>query len=134
MKATKKLTKALRALAKALDEEVGKNPDLDGKIEAILDTLAGRTKSKEAASVDSNKERSFSPDVPDVFEELQRLGMDEFRIALKRHDRDLLKAIVSANGFDPEKRSVRWTEPDKFIELICEQTLARLRRGSSFLE
>jgi hypothetical protein len=45
----------------------------------------------------------------------------------------VLKAIVKANGFDPGKTSQRWTEPDKYVELIADQTAARLRRGSAFL-
>jgi hypothetical protein len=27
----------------------------------------------------------------------------------------------------------RWTDPDKFVKLVIDQTLARMKRGSAFL-
>jgi hypothetical protein len=58
---------------------------------------------------------------------------EEFRFWLWSLNPRVLKAIVKANGFDPGEISQRWTEPDKFVELIADQTAARLRRGSAFL-
>ena len=68
-----------------------------------------------------------------MFEIQREKGEDEFRFWLRSLDLHLLKAIVKANGFDPGKNSQRWSEPDKFADLIAEQTAARLRRGSAFL-
>jgi hypothetical protein len=42
-------------------------------------------------------------------------------------------ASAKISGFDPAKVSSRWTEPDKFVALISEQSIARLKRGSAFL-
>ncbi len=70
---------------------------------------------------------------PDVFAVYQEKGEEEFRFWLRSLNLRVLKAVIKVNGFDPGKASQRWTEPDKFVELIAEQTPARLRRGSSFL-
>jgi hypothetical protein len=71
--------------------------------------------------------------LPNVFAIHQEKGEEEFRFWLRSLNLRVLKAIVKTNGFDPGKASQRWTEPDKFVELIAEQTAARLRRGSAFL-
>lgn len=134
MKATKKITKALRALAKVLEEEAGKNPEFDAKIEDILEGLIGNTTNRENPSDQIPTQGAVSDELPDVFEELERLGPEEFAFSLRAYDTRILKAIVSSNGFDPEKKSARWTEPDKFIALIKQQMEARLRRGAAFLE
>ena len=73
------------------------------------------------------------PVVPDVFAAMQEKGEGEFRFWLRSLDIATLKAIVKKNGFDPAKVSTRWTEPDKFVVLIAEQLVARLKRGSAFL-
>jgi len=134
MKATKRIAKALRALAKALDEEAGNNPEFDEKIEAVFEGLLGNRSPRETTSSENPKRNTVTDELPDVFKELERLGSDEFAFSLRAYDPPLLKAIVSANGFDPERKSARWTEPDKFVALIREQMEARLRRGAAFLE
>jgi hypothetical protein len=44
-----------------------------------------------------------------------------------------LKAVINQSGFDPGKVAVRWTDHDKFVALVVEQTQARLTRGAAFL-
>ena len=81
------------------------------------------------------KTRTIGPveATPNVFAVRQEKGEEESRFWLRSLSPRVLKAIVKANGFDPGKTSQRWTEPDKFVDLIAEQTAARLRRGSAFL-
>jgi hypothetical protein len=71
--------------------------------------------------------------VPNVFQELESRGEEEFRFWLRELDTDVLKLIVKSNGFDPGKKSLRWKDKDKFVDLVMEQSLAHLKRGSSFL-
>ena len=124
MQPGQKLTRALRALVELVEEEAAQRLEA-----AVADLPAGPTNKKHAKT----KASAEDIDVPDVLKTFQDKGESEFRFWLRDFDLATLKAIVKANGFDPGKNSQRWTEPDKFIALIAEQTAARLRRGSTFL-
>jgi hypothetical protein len=130
MQSGQKLTRALRALVELVEEEAARNPAFAERLEAVISDLPSGTAAKKPA-----KPKSASEDIeiPDVLKAFQDKGEPEFRFWLRDFDLPTLKAVVKANGFDPGKNSQRWTEPDKFIALIAEQTAARLRRGSAFL-
>jgi hypothetical protein len=128
MQATKKLSQVLRDLVALLEEEAGRNPAFAERLEEITEALPerfsrrpGRAKLNEPANV------------PDVLAEFQARGAEEFRFWLRDFSLPVLKAIVKRNGFDPARLSQKWADPDKFLNLICEQVYARLKRGSSFL-
>ncbi len=129
MQSAKKLIHALRDLLKLVEEEAGRNPDFAARLESI----AANFPSKGGEKAAKNKRTAKLLVVPDVFAALQEKGEREFRFWLRSLDITTLKAIVKKNGFDPAKASARWTEPDKFVALIAEQTVARLKRGSAFL-
>jgi hypothetical protein len=129
MSASRKLIETLRALGKLVEEEAGRNPAFAEKLEAITANLPARS-----AAQRKDKDQDVTRDIPDVLKEYESRGPEEFRFSLRSHPLSLLRAIIKANGFDPEKRSARWSEPDKLISLIAEQTAARLKRGSAFLE
>ena len=130
MQPSQKLTRALRALVELVEEEASKNPDFATRLEGIVAELPAESPNKKASKP---KNVGVVVPIPDVLKLFQEKGESEFRFCLREFDLPILKAIVKANGFDPGKNSQRWTEPDKFISLIAEQTDARLRRGSSFL-
>lgn len=130
MQPGQKLTRTLRALVDLVEEEAAQNPVFAQRLEAIVSELPGSGTSKKSSKPKNSAEIVDTPDVLAVFQEK---GETEFRFWLRDLDLLTLKAIVKANGFDPGKNSQRWTEPDKFIALIAEQTAARLRRGSTFL-
>ena len=130
MQPGQKLTDTLRALVDLVEEEAARNPSFAQRLEAIVAELPDSGARKKSSKPKGSAE---NVDVPDVLLALQEKGEAEFRFWLRDFDLVTLKAIVKANGFDPGKNSQRWTEPDKFIALIAEQTAARLRRGSSFL-
>jgi hypothetical protein len=130
MQPVQKLTHVLRALLALVEDEAAHNSVFAQRLEAIVaDLPAGSIGKKSGKSKKTDK----SIEVPDVLKALQGKGDTEFRFWLRDFDLTTLRAIVKANGFDPGKNSQRWTEPDKFIALIAEQTAARLRRGSAFL-
>jgi hypothetical protein len=111
-----------------VDEEAARNPTFADRLAAIMNDLpAGTDKAPR------KKLAVPTEPVADVIAAFQEKGADEFRHWLRSLDLTTLKAIVKANGFDAGKASRRWTEPDKFVDLIVEQTAARLRRGSAFL-
>lgn len=126
MQSKPKLTNALKALVTLLEEEASKNPAFAEKLENALSELPDTQKKK-------SKKASPKLSPPDIAEAFQEKGETEFRFWLRDFELPMLKAIVKQNGFDPGKNSLRWKEPDKFIDLIVEQTTARLKRGSAFL-
>lgn len=126
MQSTKKLTPVLRNLLALVDEEASRNPDFATKLEAIMADLPARP---------VRPARLPKPilAIPDVFAVLQEKGELEFGFWVRTLDIPTLKAVIRTNGFDPAKASQRWTDSDKFIGLVIEQTLSRLKRGASFL-
>ena len=130
MQPAQKLTRALRSLLALVEEEASRNPEFAQRLEAIVADLPSAPSGKKIQKPQSSQ--STSPP-PDVFTAFEAKGESEFRFWLREHDFVTLKSIVKINGFDPGKNSQRWTEPDKLIDLIVEQTGARLRRGSAFL-
>jgi hypothetical protein len=127
--ASRKLNETLRALGRLIEEEADRNPSFAEKLEAITAGLPVRS-----AAQRKDKAQHAVAEIPDVLKEYETRGSDEFRFWLRVNPVPQLRAIIKANGFDPEKKSARWTEPDKLIGLIAEQTAARLKRGSAFLE
>jgi len=129
MQSTQKLVNAFRNLLALLEEEAARNSAFAARLEEISSPLTALPKKREA------KKKSAGPaeTPPDLFAVRQEKGEEEFHFWLRSLSLRVLKAIVKANGFDPGKTSQRWTEPDKYVELIAEQTAARLRRGSAFL-
>jgi hypothetical protein len=129
MQSTKELIHALRDLLKLVEEEAGRNPNFAARLEAIAADFPLKGREKTA----KQKRKASQSVVPDIFAAFQEKGEQEFRFWLRSLDLAALKAIVKKNGFDPAKASARWTEPDKFVALIEEQLIARLKRGSAFL-
>lgn len=129
MHSTQKLTNVLRRLVELVEEEASRNPDFASRLECILAPLPVAKRSK----APKQQVPALDTPLPDVFTAVQEKGEDEFRFWLRSLTLPTLKAIVKVNGFDVAKTSLRWTEPDKFVALIAEQTIAQLKRGSAFL-
>jgi hypothetical protein len=68
----------------------------------------------------------------DPFAVLRQSGEHGLQQALASLDLASLKAIVRAYRLDPARISARWTTPERIIELIVEQALARLNHGRAF--
>lgn len=129
MQSTKKLTQILQDLVALIEDEARRNPVFAERLEAITSNLPASPKMP-----GGKKPRPFpQAGVPDVFKALQERGEEEFYFWLRTLDTPTLKAVIKQNGFDPGKVAVRWTDHDKFIALVVEQTQARLKRGAAFL-
>lgn len=126
MQPTKKLTPILRNLMTLIDDEARRNPEFATKLEAIMAELPARPARPPGAP-------KTVVTIPDVFAILQEKGEVEFGFWVRTLDIPTLKAIIKKNGYDLAKSAQRWTDPDKFVALVVEQTLARLKRGSAFL-
>lgn len=129
MQSTQKLTRILRKLLELVEEEATRNPAFAARLETITADLPA----KQGKKAPKQKAVVQSPAPPDAIAALQEKGEEEFRFWLRSLDMATLKSIIKTNGFDPAKASSRWTEPDKFVALIAEQSVARLKRGSAFL-
>ena len=126
MQPTKKLTPILRDLMALVDDEATRNPEFAAKLEAIMADLPARP-------ARPPRPPKTAVSIPDVFAVLQEKGEVEFGFWARTLDIPTLKAVIKSNGFDPAKASQRWTDPDKFVGLVIEQTVSRLKRGSAFL-
>lgn len=126
MQPTKKLTSFFRELLTLVDDEAARNPEFAAKLDAIIATLPSRP-------ARPPRPPKNVVTVPDVFASLQEKGEAEFGFWVRTLDIPTLKAVIRTNGFDPAKASQRWTDPDKFVALVTDQTLARMKRGSAFL-
>jgi hypothetical protein len=126
MQSTKKLTPILRNLLMLVDEEAARNPEFAASLEAIMAELPTRP-------ARPPRPPRTAVEIPDVFAALKDKGEAEFGFWVRTLDIPTLKAVIRANGFDPAKASQRWTDPDKFVGMVVEQTVARLKRGSAFL-
>jgi hypothetical protein len=126
MQPTQKLTSVLRDFLSLVDDEAARNPEFAAKLEAVMAQLPSRPARPPRLP-------NTAVSIPDVFATMQEKGEVEFGFWARTLDIPTLKAIIKKNGFDPAKASQRWTEPDKFVRLIIEQTMARMKRGSAFL-
>lgn len=129
MHSAKKLTRTLRKLADLLDQESSRNPGFADDLASVFE---------ESFQVGTKRKRQLAETkaactAPDVFQALEQNGEAEFQFWLRGLDTRILKQIIKENGFDPAKISSRWIEHDKFVELVAEQAIARMQRGSAFL-
>lgn len=130
MQHAQKLTRLLRELLALIEEEANRNAEFADRLEAITSAIP---RANSTTKSQKSKLRTSDEDQPDVMAVLQAKGEEEYRYWLRDMDIAALKKIIKVNGFDPGKRSIRWTEPDKLIAMIVEQASARLRRGAAFL-
>lgn len=124
-----KLTGLLRDLAHLLEEEAARNVEFAARLDVLLTPALRSPHSRNSRA----RGQPHSAGVPDVLSALEEKGEEEFRFWLRPFDVATLKAIIKSNGFDVARSSQKWTDPDKFINLIVGQASARLRRGSGFL-
>jgi hypothetical protein len=128
MQSSQKLIRFMRDLFALVEDEAKQNTTFAARLERIAEGLGDKPERKL-----QQRKSPGSVTTPDVIAALQEKGEEEFTFWLRSLDLPMLKAIVKANGFDPAKASLRWREPDKFVALIVDQSVARLRRGSAFL-
>jgi hypothetical protein len=129
MQPTKKLTAVLRDLVTLIEDEAAHNPGFAASLDDILSGLPSRVQRARR----SDRQTPPPTDIPDVFAALAAKGEEEFRFWLRSIDLPALKAIIKMHGFDPGKAAQHWTDPDKFLALVADQTISRMKRGSAFL-
>jgi hypothetical protein len=122
---TRALVETLRAVASQVEA--------DPALAALLMAAPGSKAEREAtAQTTPRPAREVVAPPLDPFAELRQSGEQGLQEALASLDLASLKAIVRAYRIDPARISARWTAPERIIELIVEQTQARLNHGRAF--
>jgi hypothetical protein len=117
----------MKAFATLICDEADRNPEFAAKIDQLFSRLIkGEVKSERRAN-------TFNASLPDIYAELRRRGDEKFRDWLADHPVALLKGIIKQHDFDPGKRSTRWKDSSRLVDLIATQLSNRLKRGSAFL-
>ena len=122
---TQALVETLRAVASQIEAD----PALAARL------MGGSAKKVDAAEMSQAAARPAREMVApplDPFAILRQSNEQGLREALAALNLASLKAIVRAYRLDPARLSARWTAPERIIELIVEQALARLKHGRAF--
>jgi hypothetical protein len=119
------LVETLRAMASQIDAD----PALATR---LLSKPTTKAEPSETGQATPGPARTASAPPLDPFAVLRRSGEQRLREALATLDLPALKAIVRAYRLDPARIAARWTAPERTIELIVEQTRARLNHGRAF--
>ena len=120
---TRALVETLRAVASQIEAD----PTLATRL------MAGfATKVEHETPAPSRPAREVVAPPLDPFAVLRQSGEQGLREAVVALDLASLKAIVRAYRLDPARISARWTAPERIIELIVEQAMARLNHGRAF--
>jgi hypothetical protein len=69
----------------------------------------------------------------DPFVVLRETGAQGLRERLEAESVETLRSIVRSYVLDPSRRSHRWTDKDRLIELIASRALGESERGKVFL-
>ncbi len=122
---TRALVETLRSVASQIEAD-------DALAARLMAGPAITAESGETAQPVSRPAREVVAPPLDPFAMLRQSNEQGLREALTTLDLASLKAIVRAYRLDPARLSARWTAPERIIDLIVEQALARLNHGRAF--
>lgn len=128
MRKKSSLSRLLRGLSRLLIEEAERNPEFATRLDVLLESVVGKT------HVKANRRRvKEKPHVPDVYQELELRGENEFRFWLRDQPVPVLHAIIRVHDLDSARRTAKWSDAEKLGGYIAERLQGRLERGSSFI-
>lgn len=110
----------LEAVFREVVAEAQRNADFAARLEQALATDSPKRTSRRRA-----------PGRLDPFDVLAS-GEDTLRIHLAELSVEELKDVVAEHGMDHTKLAMRWRRPERLIELIVNETKARLAKGDAF--
>ena len=128
MRKKRLLSRLLRGLANLLVEEADRNPEFATRIDELLESVAG----KEHVT-DSRRKAKAKPHLPDIYQERELRGEEEFQFWLRDQPVPMLRAIIREHDIDSARRTARWKDAEKLGAYIAERLQGRKRRGSSFI-
>ncbi len=110
----------LEALFGEIVAEARRNPDFAARLRRAL-----------ATEVPKRRGGRRAPGRLDPFEVLAN-GEGILRQRLAELTIEELKDVVAEHGMDHSRLALRWRRPERLIELIVDQTKARLAKGDAF--
>jgi hypothetical protein len=122
-------TRALIETLRAVASQIEADPALATR---LLSGSAAKSEPVETTHPGPRPAREVLAPPLDPFAVLRQSNEQGLQEALAAFDLASLKAIVRAYRLDVARLSARWTAPERIIELIVEQTRARLNRGRAF--
>ena len=122
-------TQALVQTLRAVASQVEADPTLATR---LMSETAMKGELKAPTQTPPRPAREVVAPPLDPFAVLRQLGEQGLQEALAALDLAALKAIVRAYRLDPARIAARWRAPERIIELIVEQAMARLNHGRAF--
>ena len=113
-------TSRLRAVFREVLAEAARNPDFAARLDKAL-----------LAEIPKKSSGRRAPGRLDPFEVIAS-GEDVLRLRLAELNVEELKDVVAEHGMDHSRLALRWRRPERLIELIVEETQARLTKGDAF--
>jgi len=126
MQATKKLTSLLRHLVALVEEEIARNSGFAVKLDSIMAALPM------GPACPTRSPKNPMTAVTDVLAVLQEKDESELGFWARSLDIPTLKAVIRAT-VGLAKGLQRWTNQEKFVVLVIDQTVVRMSRGSALL-
>lgn len=110
----------LEAVLREVVAEARRNADFAARLDQAFATEPPKRASRRRA-----------PGRLDPFDVLAS-GEDTLRLRLADLDVEELKDIVAEHGMDHSRLAMRWRRPERLIDLIVSETMARLAKGDAF--
>lgn len=119
----KELRLILRELADLVADEAEQNPKFAAKLENFL--VSSRELKPRKAKKDETP-------IIDPFEAFTNKGSEQFQEWLQTLSIEDLRAVVRQHRLDPSRKSDRWKNKDKLIDLITKRVADRSQQGTAF--
>ncbi len=110
----------LEAVFREVVAEARRNADFAARLDQALATSSSQRASRRRA-----------PGRLDPFDVLAS-GEDTLRLRLAELSVEDLKDIVAEHGMDHARLAMKWRRPERLINLIVDETKARLAKGDAF--
>lgn len=117
--------KLLKKIFDEFVEEVRANPDLNSRIERLLEAHT-REEVKSSGQPHRRKPGPFDPMI------VYREGLDALRLRLEELDIEQLKDIVAEQGMDRSRLALKWRTKDRLVNLIVTSVESRVHKGDAF--
>ena len=127
-----RIRRKLLELARAVADEVERNPAFAQKVEAVLGLEQGRRDGEGTKRARSRRRRT--PAVFDPVAVLRVEGAPGLRSRLSGLNLEQLKDMVAQYGMDPGKLVMKWKTWDRVADRIVEMSASRAQKGDAFRE
>jgi hypothetical protein len=129
MRNEKSVIQVLKKFIDLVSEECRRNPDFAIQVEQLMSN-----NTKKETKIKKKKEIKPIVTLPDLYEEWNVRGEDEFRIWARNQPSQILLSLIREQGFDPQYKVAKWKDNQKIADFLLEKLKSRLSRGGAFLK